>query len=1079
MPRLTRCGFDAAQFDGPGPKAARRNRLAAMRAVCAWWFCISAALASGTADRWPESAGSNLISLADLRGKLSQQGRTIESFRAEGVVCAVVRGRNLLALQDSSGCVLLEAPALDETIQAGEWVAVTADHCALTRNRFGLQLGTAPVVNNDGHHPAVFKSGKVFLEAGWQPIRVTWFNGRGASALQVDYEGPGVPRQKVPPAALRRTPLQTSSPEDFQPGLEFAAYTGEWYFALPDFQRLAPVARGVTTDFDLRYSVRQENAALAFSGYILAPATGIYTFYVNSDDGSYLYAGNPAAACQITAIEHKILPAPRRLKEALAGGDDHVWAELEGEVTFVGQNEQELDLELTGQGERGRVEVVEAASLLSTNLLHRRVRAVGILEASSDSEQSTRARLIVPGPDQLEILAPFDETISADTTTNKTLTTAEEIRHLSRADAGRGLPAKIKGVVTWSSPFALVLQDSTGGIYILYAADDWAEQPRVGDCWEIEGKTDPGDFSPVIYAREATYQGSAALPEPIRPTRDQLLNGSLDAQRVELRGALTEVSPSEMTLLTSEGKIKIMSMDDHPLPQLPAPPSDDTSYVDSIVRIRGCLTARWDKTTHQVSAGQIFLSPGTVEIEELAPKHPFALATRRAEDLTRFDPGAGVLQRTKVKGQIVLTRPGEYCLQDGSSGLRLRTKEPLTLQPGDVVEAVGFPQAGGPSPILQESRVRSVGRAAVPPPVPIAAMELLNHSHDSTRVKMEAMLLSDRTDPTEWTLELQAGQSHFIARLQSGQPGAQPLAAGSRLQLTGVYLSSEGEQASGSLDAFELWLTNPADIRLMQEPPWWTLKRALTIVAVLSGVLAVALVWITLLRRQVERRTAQLQKQIEERQWEEQRRVMEQERTRVAQDLHDELGAGLTEMGLLGDLVKNPAVPAPEKQQYLSQLTDTARSLVTSLDEIVWAVDPRYDSVADLASYYALFAQRFLDLAGVACRPHIPASFPEYPLDPKGRHGLFLAFKEALNNVVRHSGAAEVRLKIEVGAGELLISVADNGHGFNPANGASGGEGLQGMRRRLEHLGGSCAIRSRPGAGTEVELRLPVGNHVL
>jgi signal transduction histidine kinase len=250
-------------------------------------------------------------------------------------------------------------------------------------------------------------------------------------------------------------------------------------------------------------------------------------------------------------------------------------------------------------------------------------------------------------------------------------------------------------------------------------------------------------------------------------------------------------------------------------------------------------------------------------------------------------------------------------------------------------------------------------------------------------------------------------------------------------------------------------------------------------VAVLTGVLAVALVWITLLRRKVEERTAQLQKQIEERQIVEQRRVMEQERTRVAQDLHDELGAGLTEMGLLGDLVKNPAVPMPEKHQYLGQMTDTARSLVASLDEIVWAVNPRYDSVASLASYYTLFAQRFLDLAGVACRPHMPASFPEYPLDSKGRHGLFLAFKEALNNVVRHSGATEVSLKIEVGQGELIISVTDNGHGFNSATEAAGGEGLQGMRHRLEHLGGGCEIRSRPGLGTEVELRLPVGNHTL
>ena len=244
-------------------------------------------------------------------------------------------------------------------------------------------------------------------------------------------------------------------------------------------------------------------------------------------------------------------------------------------------------------------------------------------------------------------------------------------------------------------------------------------------------------------------------------------------------------------------------------------------------------------------------------------------------------------------------------------------------------------------------------------------------------VELEAILLNDHVNRDSRVLEMQAGRTHFIARLKIETSGVKPLAVGSRLQLTGVYLNVGGAQAGGNLDAFELWLNSAGDIRILQQPPWWNLRRALTLAAVLSGVLAIALVWITLLRRKVEERTRQLEKQIKERQLVEQRRIMEQERTRVAQDLHDELGAGLTEVGLLGDLVQNSAVPAAEKQQYLGQLTNTARSLVSSLDEIVWAVNPRYDSVASSASYYTLFAQRFLNLAGLACRPQIPASFPD------------------------------------------------------------------------------------------------------
>ncbi len=138
-------------------------------------------------------ADSNVLSVDELRNIVSRDGSTIQSLRLEGVVCAVARGRNLLVLQDSSGTVLLEAPVLDETVRAGERVAVTMKNCALTRTQNGVRLGAGPVVNNDGHHGAVVKSGRVFLEAGQQPIRVTWFNGLNPSALKVEYRRPRRP----------------------------------------------------------------------------------------------------------------------------------------------------------------------------------------------------------------------------------------------------------------------------------------------------------------------------------------------------------------------------------------------------------------------------------------------------------------------------------------------------------------------------------------------------------------------------------------------------------------------------------------------------------------------------------------------------------------------------------------------------------------------------------------------------------------------------------------------------------------------------------------------------------------------
>src|SRR5207248_9038511 len=138
----------------------------------------------------------------------------------------------------------------------------------------------------------------------------------------------------------------------------------------------------------------------------------------------------------------------------------------------------------------------------------------------------------------------------------------------------------------------------------------------------------------------------------------------------------------------------------------------------------------------------------------------------------------------------------------------------------------------------------------------------------------------------------------------------------------------------------------------------------------------------------------------------------------------------LTEVSILGSLAKNPSIPVEKKDRYLDQLTNAARTLITELDEIVWAVNPHYDPVSSLASYYSLFAQRFLNLAGIACRLEIAEQFPEYPLDARLRHGIFLAFKEALNNVVRHSEATQVGLTINVEDDQLRIAVSDNGRGL-------------------------------------------------
>lgn len=1047
-----------------------------------FWVAFLFSLSTLFANQNLENSGAGRISIVALQEAVAEKGRAILSFRLEGVVCAAVLERKLMVLQDESGAALFEVPALPEQVRVGDLVAVVGENCALTRNRWRLQLGTAPVVDNDGSHPAVLKSGSVFLSAGRQPIQLDWFNSTAATALNVEYEGPGVSRQRIPDSVLW---WKADGPDSaFQQGIQFAGFAGEGWIALPDFSRLKAAERGVAQNFDPSRRPQAESAALRFTGFIEIAQPGVHTFHLETDDGSRLYVGDPAAACKIVPLGRAGVVETKSVAEILAEASGSQWTALEGRVVFAGQNEQGLELELAVGFERVAAVILSGESLRAAALLQQRVRMRGVGETLFEVGRKAGVRLVVPGAEQVTILPPAEET--GESATNALLTAASQVQRLKPESAREKLRVRIKGVVTQASPQTLVLQDPTGGVFVHYSAGDWTEQPRVGERWEIEGTTDPGDFSPVIRAAAGKFLGGDALPQPVRPTWEQLLNGSLDAQYVELQGVVTAVSNAGLTLLTPDGKLKVAVdelrwsyVDGRELfvarHDSAAFAERQRVYLDSVVRIRGCLVAVWNEQTRQAKAGEIRVVAAVVAIEEPRPADPFALAPRSTADLLRFDPRASALQRTKLAGQVIHARPPEYFLLDGRNGCRVLARAPAKLAVGDQIEAVGFPRLSDAAPALLEAEVRTTGAGVLPPAVRVDGAALLDREHDATLVQVEATLQRDSAQQDERVFELHAGQCHFIARLKSGGKPWKPLLPGSRLQLTGVRAGVTEERGGGTLAPFELLLNNPGAIVVLQQGPWWTLRHTITVVTILAVGLGLALVWIKLLRRQVEERTRQLEKEIAERQLAEHHRAMEQERTRVAQDLHDELGAGLTEVSILGSLARNPAIPAGQKDGYLDQLIEAARSLVTGLDEIVWAVNPHYDSTSSLASYYSLFAQRFLNLAGIACRLQVSKSLPDHPVDSRLRHGIFLAFKEALNNVVRHSQATEVQLAIAVTGNELKISVADNGRGFASVSDAPGSDGIISMKERMQKLGGDCRVSSEPGRGTTVEFTLPLG----
>ncbi len=150
--------------------------------------------------------------------------------------------------------------------------------------------------------------------------------------------------------------------------------------------------------------------------------------------------------------------------------------------------------------------------------------------------------------------------------------------------------------------------------------------------------------------------------------------------------------------------------------------------------------------------------------------------------------------------------------------------------------------------------------------------------------------------------------------------------------------------------------------------------------------------------------------------------------------------------------------------------------MVTALDEIVWAMNPKHDSLSSLVSYLCLYADRLLKLANITCQLKGTVNPPDHAISSVNRHEIFLAFKEAITNVIRHSGATEVRLGARVIGNRLRFSIADNGRGLPPGAGTRGRDGLANMRERLARMGGRFEIRTQRGRGTTVRFYMPLND---
>ena len=214
---------------------------------------------------------------------------------------------------------------------------------------------------------------------------------------------------------------------------------------------------------------------------------------------------------------------------------------------------------------------------------------------------------------------------------------------------------------------------------------------------------------------------------------------------------------------------------------------------------------------------------------------------------------------------------------------------------------------------------------------------------------------------------------------------------------------------------------------------------------------------------------------------------MSRERMRIAQDMHDEIGSKLARISYLSEGVKTELKGVYANIRVVDALAKTSRDLLRSLDQMVWAVNPRNDSLEQLAVYLCRYATDFFQDTAILCELQVPQTLPSVPVSAEVRHNFLLAFEEVLTNAMKHSGASRVVVKLDCASGFAQLEVADNGHGFNPgaltddtnSRSVRVGHGIPGLKRRLGTLSGECHINSCIGKGTTIVLRIPLPTEIV
>ncbi|HEX3625311.1 MAG TPA: PAS domain S-box protein [Verrucomicrobiae bacterium] len=443
------------------------------------------------------------------------------------------------------------------------------------------------------------------------------------------------------------------------------------------------------------------------------------------------------------------------------------------------------------------------------------------------------------------------------------LTTAEQVRQLTPAQAALHYPVRLRGVVTFcdANNYYYFVQDQSAGIYFRLAASAGGPPLAAGQDIEIQGEADPGEFAPVVMARSVQIFGSGTFPGALPVSFEQVASGEEDSQFVEIQGTVRAAQFDAASgyylvdIATGGGRVTAYAK------QLPVAQSGD--LVDSTVAVRGVCVTEFNHQRQLFDIRLLVPHSSDLVIQNAKPKNPFAADTLPIERLLQFTPQGPYGHRVKVNGTVIYRQDDDVLyIQDQTEGLYVETRQAGPLLPGDIVEVLGFPAKGEYTPMLQDAMFRKIGSSPKPEPVAIDTDEALKGTYDCRLVRIEATILDRARHSREQFLVLQTSSGFiFHAYLERKSVGTDfaYLENGTKVAVTGVCLIETGNswQAGQAWRAksFRILMRSAGDVFVLQWPPWWNLQKLLWAIGLLGVIVLAAFAWVVILRRRVQKQT--------------------------------------------------------------------------------------------------------------------------------------------------------------------------------------------------------------------------------